>query len=222
MKAFFDFQATRRPCADLRFVPDSPYSPLQNDEGAYPEPVAGFVYANALTIEGPFPADGGFRTFIQFEEDSADLLSLEIDLFYWHARERANLPPLTFFDVCELASMQSDLNRALRYVQDALGVESGDNAALHFSWTDESGGPSETSWKAARWGDRARMLADYVRSELTTVDWRHDARLDRYGEGKATPDDARALIAQELSAEKPCGETLEHLESIIAAGRDIR
>jgi hypothetical protein len=195
-----EFIESRRACEDLRQIPDSPYGSNNSEPDSYPDPISGFVYADQYSIQ-QHAQDNGFTCFIQFEESSPDLRSLELELFYHYGRFVDSAKPLdqskpfnpyagelTLFDRVEMACLQSDIHRALRYVQDGIGVLSGDVAAMHFSdiqdedWTPmtrlerlerlrryigvEIGG--ETSW---------RLTADEAKSATAALD-----ALD--GEGK--------------------------------------
>lgn len=157
------FLATRTAVADLRTIADSPYGENQAEPGTYPEPVAGFTYNGSLAIEGPFPGDGGYRCFLPFEEDSADLLSLELELFAYFAAEE-----LSVAEAIHLGSLQSNLDRALRYLFRALEksrVDIGDAggvAAMLFSDCNalESGKDWDALWPELEPFVRAKKLGE--------------------------------------------------------------
>src|SRR6476469_9424741 len=127
-----DFLASRRFVADLR-----PLSDIVRDE---PEPVAGYVYADSYVI--PQRADGRFHLFLQYDDLRADLLSCELELFYYYGRHVAPETELDLFQRLELACMQSDLDAAARYIQDGIGQEDGGTASLFFSGPDGDNWPT--------------------------------------------------------------------------------
>lgn len=162
------FIASRRHCEDLRQIADSPYGSNNSEPEDYPNPIRGFAYEGDLSIRQD---EDGFTAFIQFEESSRDLRSLELELFYWYGSHTANPShELTLFDRVELACLQSDIDRALRYVQDGLGVESGDFAAMHFSDL------AENAWAEMPRDERLQRLCRYIAGETSSeIDWRQSA-----------------------------------------------
>jgi hypothetical protein len=166
LKAFI---ATRRYCEDLRQIADSPYGSNNSEPDTYPDPISGYLYGDSFAIQ-QHAADNGFTCFIQFEESSPDLRSLELELWYWHGRDFGAEVDLTLFDRVELACLQSDIDRALRYVQDGIGVRSGDFAALHFSDL------ADNAWGEMSRVQRLRRLSTYIAAEVASeTEWRQAA-----------------------------------------------
>lgn len=167
------FLGERQAVADLRKVPDCPYGENQNEPDAYPEPVAGFTYGGSYAISGPYPADGGFHVYLTsptFERSGADLLSLELDLFWYYGRDgqATRYEPATLADALYIGSLQSDIDSAVHYVQRVLDVPSGDLAAILFSDCNalNSGKSWDELWPTLDPIQRSRKLASYAESEL--------------------------------------------------------
>lgn len=71
--------------------------------------------------------------------------------------------PKTLFDIIKTVILIPDINKALYELQTFLGVESGDVAGIHFSGFDDI----ETTWKTADKTLRLKIIADYIKSEIT-------------------------------------------------------
>lgn len=166
-----EFISTRQASADLRTFLDGPYGTAQNREGAYPDPIPGFAYCGGSYAIEQLADGGGYRVIIQFENDFPDLASAEFELFYYYGRHVGRTVELNLFERMEMACRSSDLDAACRYIQDGLGVESGDNAALFFSYCSESEGPNPENWRT-RPAARFNWMRDYIRSELNVVEAR--------------------------------------------------
>lgn len=177
-----DFLATRTQHDDLRLLPDCPYGERNGggtgDDSVYADPVYGYAYEDGTrAIEQG--SDGVFTVYIQYDSTFRDLLSAELELWYYYGRfDGPQEVDLTLFDRLEMACLSSDLDAAARYVQDGLGVQSGDRAALFFSYVDGIG-PSEETWPNAPLRKRFEWMREYIRSELCEV----DARLERETDG---------------------------------------
>lgn len=172
-----EFLASATYCDDLRAIPDSCFA---EEEWA----VSGYVYAGQYCIRET-PADNGFLTHIQFEQGSADLHSLELELFYYYGRhvgERAN--ELTMFDRLDLALHQSDLDAACRYIQDGLGQDDGGLAGQYFS-----GGLGDT-WAQLAPDGRLPLLCRYIGQELMSAGWQaiEQRQADKLPAGVILPD----------------------------------
>lgn len=170
---FSEFIASRVHSDDLRQFPDSPYGARNNEPDTYEEPIEGYAYCDgSYAIQGPYAQDNGYTVFIQFEQSFPDLLSAELELWYYYGRFVGNEVHPNFWERLEMACRSSDLDCACRYVQDGLGQHYGDTAALFFSHIEESGGPNSKNWRDANLELRFDWMRDYVSQELGTVSWR--------------------------------------------------
>jgi hypothetical protein len=167
---FADFLATRQQSTDLRQFADSPYGANNNESDGQPEPVTGFAYCGGDYAIEELP-DAGYRVFIQFEQNFPDLASAELELFYYYGRNVGITVDLNLFERLEMACRQSDLDAACRYIQDGLGVDSGDVAGIFFSYCEGSDGPNATNWRDGSLRTRFEWMRDYIRSETS---WHND------------------------------------------------
>ncbi len=71
--------------------------------------------------------------------------------------------PKTLFDIIKLVILIPDINKAMYELQNFLGVTEGDVAGIHFSGFDDI----ETTWKNADKTLRLKIIAEYIKSEIT-------------------------------------------------------
>lgn len=164
---FQEFIATRQQSNDLRQFPDSPYGANNNEAGEPSHPIDGYAYCGGDYAIQRLP-EGGFRAFIQFEQDFRDLASAELELFYYHGRFAGQTFRPTFWDRLEMACRTSDLDAACRYIQDGLGQDDGGAAGMFFS-AEERG---NEAFAVMPHRVRYLLLCDYIREELSEVDAR--------------------------------------------------
>lgn len=181
-----EFISTRQRSDDLREFEDCPYGWRSAEAHTYPDPIPGFAYCGGSyaieALHGPeYPDGNAFRVIIQFENDYPDLASAEFVLFYHYGRFVGQTVELNLFERLEMACRSSNLDDACRFVQDALGVESGDHASIFFSYCTGSDGPNEENWRTVDTGTRWGWMADYIRSELSVVDGRLQGDGARFG-----------------------------------------
>jgi hypothetical protein len=192
--------ATRQWSDDLRNIGQGIETPFMDSE----EPVAGYIYDGSYVI-GEFDHEGrkGWHLFLTYDEVRADLLSCELDLFYWygpHGGEASGFDGakgLDLFDRMEIGALQSDLDSAVRYIQDGLGVDEGLQASMFFS------GLEDGEWSAMEPWERCKMLRDYAASEISGE---VSERIERFSEVQHLSEEnddprvANAAIIQRLAA----------------------
>lgn len=163
-----EFMQSKRPVDDLRLLIDSPYNTPEIDESA--AAISGFAYAGSYAIgrvaeDWPDYQRGVEQWHLQIgnhEWIGTSLETLEIALFYWLGRFAGQTAELSLFDRLALAARSTDLDESARYIQDALGVESGDYAGLFFSGPEYE--PEQ--WAAMEPAERWSRLVDYAAAEM--------------------------------------------------------
>ena len=120
-------------------------------------------YIDKLTFENV--GGGSMVDFIHLKDGRIIGLNDECAVLYqnmeefWNCTAEAKpsfeLPPLRRMTDAQMADLaQNAANEAIKHVQDALGVKSGDFAGLYFS--------GESNWKALN-----LIIADYIRAEIS-------------------------------------------------------